>query len=117
MQYQLKNPGRRCRDCRDQYEAQERRDYPCQACPNVRFPPLDELSELTLEVHKLAISLSTGMSAPPLDFVMKVLNIHVPSTRAREVVERLALLWDLQRTHAQGHEQKGRQATNGHQTR
>lgn len=88
------------------------RPYPCLQCPNERFPPLDPLSLRTLEAHHLLVSLSGGLGgAPPLMFVFSLLRLRVPSDEAREVAERLALLWTLQRQHHE--DTQSQQSRNG----
>lgn len=52
---------------------------------------------MTLEVNRLLTSLSTGMGAPPFEFVYRLMSIDVPSPLAREVTERLAMLWKIHR--------------------
>jgi hypothetical protein len=90
-----------------QYEAGERRDFPCQPCPEQRFPPIDGLSQVALEAHRLAVSLTPEMGAPPLEFIFKILDIPVPSPEAREITERLVILW---RTHQEHHAKQNGQS-------
>lgn len=116
VQYQLDLPNLSCAECLAQVEAGERgegthRPYPCLPCPNRRFGSFDEMSGLTLEVNRLLAGLSTGMGTPPFEFVLKLLNIPLPSPEASEVTERLMLLWKLHRERAE--EQEKRAPQNG----
>lgn len=52
---------------------------------------------MTLDVHRLVVDLTPSMGSPPIELVLKILGIRVPSETAREIVERLALLWRIQR--------------------
>jgi hypothetical protein len=53
------------------------------------------VSRTTLEVNRLLAGLSTGMGTPPFEFIYRVVGLEIPSPMAREVTERLALLWKL----------------------
>lgn len=112
VKYQLDFPGLNCGECLEFFQTGELRAFPCRRCPNVRFP-LDEVSDLTLEAQHLLASLSTGMGPPPFQFVMDLLNIRVPSVLAREVIERLAILWKIHRERDDA--QKQQVPRNGHQ--
>lgn len=52
------------------------------------------------------------MGTPPFEFIFRLLDLKVPSPLAREVTERLALLWKIHRERSEAQQKDA--ARNGH---
>ena len=93
MKYHLAWPNLRCEDCWQQYQDKERREFPCQRCPDERFGPIHEADRATQlyfrVVHYLnATPESTG--GYPWDLICAMAGITDVET-LREVWERMAI--------------------------
>jgi hypothetical protein len=101
IKYHIAWPTLNCDDCWQQYEAHERRTFPCDKCPEERFGPIVEADRATQLYFRLVYYLNASpesMGGHPWELLCAMAGI-TDLEMLREVWERMGIVKRIHHEH------------------